>query len=250
MARSVSMQSSPPTAGVTKAVILAAGRGTRMGVQTESLPKPMLPVRGKPLIQHIVENLSTAGIKRILIVVGYHGQALVQHFEKGPWDVTFAWQDPVNGTGSAALLGADFAGDDSFLLTFGDILCESDEYTRCKQVMAEYPETAAVIGVKQVDDPWQGAAVYEQQGRIERIIEKPPRGTSTTRWNSAGLFVLSRAIFPYLKKLPLSIRNEYEITTAFDMMLQDHLELRIAPVLGGWRDVGRPEDLEFVNRES
>lgn len=214
-----------------------------MGDITREVPKPMLPVRGRPLLEHILEKLAAAHVRRFLVVVGYRSETIKRHFAKSPLSVEFCIQDPVDGTGSAARLARSFAGNHPFLLTYGDILCDSAEYTRCSEVLGEDAEVAAVIAVKFVDDPWQGAAVYEKQGRIERIVEKPPKGTSTTRWNSAGLYAFRPVIFDYLARLQLSPRNEYELTSAFARMLEDGLHLRISPVHGRWRDVGRPEDL-------
>ncbi len=104
-----------------------------------------------------------------------------------------------------------------------------------------------MLAVKAVDDPWQGAAVYVDRGRITQIIEKPPQGTSKTPWNSAGFYCFRPEIFKYLAALKPSIRNEYELTSAIDAMLADGLLLRISPIEGDWRDVGRPEDLAAVN---
>ena len=227
------------------AIILAAGRGTRMGGLTEAIPKPMLLVEGRPMLEHILERLTTAGIRRFLIVVGYHHEAIQSHFQSSSFDIEFRLQQPVNGTGSAALLARDFTGAAPFLLTFGDILCRPEEYTRAIQTLSD--DTQAVLAVKAVDDPWQGAAVYENSLRITRIIEKPPKGTSTTPWNSAGFYCFRASIFNYLAKLKPSIRNEYELTSAIDSMLADGLTLKISPIEGEWRDVGRPEDLDAVN---
>ena len=151
----------------------------------------------------------------------------------------------MNGTGSAALLAREFGDDNPFLLTFGDILCSPDEYTRAINAMDA--DTQGVLAVKAVDDPWQGAAVYEDGGRITRIIEKPPKGTSTTPWNSAGFYCFRPAVFTYLAELKPTVRNEYELTSAIDAMLAADLLLKISPIEGEWRDVGRPEDLDAVN---
>jgi len=232
---------------IESAVLLAAGRGTRMGAITQEIPKPMLPVHGKPLLEHIMERLAEAGIERFLVVVGFQGDLIKRHFTKWQFPVEFAVQEPVNGTGRAASLAKQFAGHESFLLSFGDCLCNSAEYVRIRSILSENPATAAVLAAKDIEDPWQGAAIYEEGGRISRIIEKPPKGTSTTRWGSAGFYGFRPVIFDYLDKLTPSVRNEYEITSAFEMMLADGLELRISPVEGDWRDVGRPEDLAAVN---
>lgn len=232
------------------AIVLAAGRGTRMGAITSEMPKPMLPVRGRPMLEHVLEGLAEAGVEKFLVVVGYHREIIEEHFRHWRLPVEFRVQEPVDGTGSAARLGREFAGDSPFLLTFGDILCGPQAYTACGRVLDECPATVAALGVKDVDDPWRGAAVYVEEGTVRRIVEKPPIGTSTTRWNSAGLYALRPIAFPYLDRLQPSSRNEYELTSIFEMMLQDGLELRISAIEGAWRDVGRPEDLKALNGDS
>jgi dTDP-glucose pyrophosphorylase len=147
------------------------------------------------------------------------------------------------------LLAKEFVAGKPFLLTYGDILVAPDEYRRCISVLSENPDCAAVVAVKRVDDPWQGAAVYEANGRISRIIEKPPKGSSRTPWNSAGFYAFRPALFDYLRRIQPSARNEYELTSALELMLTEGRELRISEVAGAWRDVGRPEDLEAVNRQ-
>ncbi len=218
-----------------------------MGSITEDIPKPMLPINGKPMLEHIIHRLSQAGVKKFLVIVGYRGEIIKKHFQNSPYKIKFKTQDTVNGTASAALLAEDFIGKKPWLLTYGDILCDPAEYTRCISVLDRHPATSAVIAVKQVDDPWQGAAVYEVAGVISKIVEKPPQGTSLTRWNSAGFYLFQRVIFNYLHRVQPSPRGEYELTSALDMMLADRLELRISSIEGTWRDVGRPEDLEAVN---
>ena len=232
---------------IERAVLLAAGRGTRMGAITQEIPKPMLHVRGKPMMEHIMDRLAEAGIQKFLIVIGHQGKLIEKHFAQWRLPVEFVVQEPVTGTGSAAMLAKQFAADTPFLLTFGDCLCDSAEYLRMRGILEDHSNTAAVLAAKDIDDPWQGAAIYEESGRITRIIEKPPKGTSTTRWGSAGFYGFRPVIFNYLARLTPSVRNEYEITSAFEMMLSDGLELRISPVVGDWRDIGRPEDLAAVN---
>lgn len=231
-----------------KAVILAAGRGTRMGDMTSEIPKPMLLVHGRPILEHVLEGLSSAGVERFLVVVGYRREAIEEHFRRRCFDIQFRVQARVDGTGSAARLARDFAGSDPFFLTFGDILCTPPDYVRCERTLFDHAATRAVLGVKDVEDPWRGAAVYVDEGVVRKIIEKPPPGTSTTRWNSAGLYAMQPVVFPYLERLEPSARGEYELTSIFDMMLADGLELRISPIEGEWRDIGYPDDLRAVNR--
>jgi UDP-N-acetylglucosamine diphosphorylase / glucose-1-phosphate thymidylyltransferase / UDP-N-acetylgalactosamine diphosphorylase / glucosamine-1-phosphate N-acetyltransferase / galactosamine-1-phosphate N-acetyltransferase len=231
---------------VNKAIVLAAGKGTRMGDLTQDVPKPMLPLAGKPMIEHILDRLQTAGISEALIVTGYRAEVIEDHLCSYPLRIQFARQTHINGTGSAALLGREFAGSDPFLLTFGDIICEPADYEGLADMLERDTEAAAVLGVKWADDPWQGAAVYEDGGVVSRIIEKPPRGTSTTHWNSAGLYSFRPVVFDYLSRLQPSSRGEYELTTAIAEMIEDGRRLLRYGVAGEWRDVGRPEDLAIA----
>ena len=231
---------------IRRAVILAAGRGTRMGTMTQEIPKPMLPIGDKPMLEHIVDRLESAGLEKFLIVVGYGAKQIQKHFKGYEDKIEFAKQDPVNGTATAALLAKEFAGSDAFLLTYGDILCDPSAYRRAIELLLNKPASAAIVAVKEVDDPWQGAAVYELAGRITRIVEKPPQGTSVTRWNSAGFYIFKPGVFRYLERVQPSARDEFELTSAIEMMVKDRLELHISPITGTWRDVGRPEDLELA----
>lgn len=233
---------------IQRAVVLAAGRGTRMGEMTAETPKPMLPVHGRPLLEHVLDGLASAGVEEFLIVVGYRREAIEEHFRAWRLPLAFRVQEPVDGTGSAARLGRDFAGNEPFLLTFGDILCDPAAYVRCGAVLAENPAAVAVLGVKDIDDPWRGAAVYVENGKVVKVVEKPPQGTSTTRWGSAGLYALRPPAFSYLDRLEPSPRGEYELTSIFEMMLADHLDVRMAAVEGEWRDIGRPEDLLAISK--
>jgi NDP-sugar pyrophosphorylase family protein len=222
-----------------------------MGGMTSEMPKPMLPVQGRPMLEHVLVSLAAAGVERFLLIVGFRREMVEAHCRT--WSrasglsLEFKTQHPIDGTGSAARLARDYAAGEAFLLTFGDILCDPGAYARCAQEIEEHPAAGAVLGVKEVDDPWRGAAVYATDGKVTRVVEKPPRGASTTHWNSAGLYAMRPAVFPYLDRLQPSSRHEYELTSIFEMMLNDNVELRISPIEGPWRDVGFPEDLAAAN---
>src|SRR3954465_13042838 len=110
---------------MNKAVLLAAGRGTRMRDLTQELPKPMLEVRGKPVLQHIVEGLRDTGLTNLLIVVGWRAEVVRNYFGDGSkFDVRISYETQVvqDGTGRVVALAQEFAGSDPFLLGYGDIL--------------------------------------------------------------------------------------------------------------------------------
>ena len=228
---------------MTKAVVLAAGKGTRMGALTAELPKPMLVVSGKPLLEHVLERLRKAGIVDVFVVTGFRAETIERYFAGYPMRLVFGRQEAINGTAKAALLAREFVADDSFLLTYGDILVSAGEYLGIGAQLGADHETSGVLAVKRVDDPWQGAAVYEENGRVKRIVEKPVRGTSSTNWNSAGLYAFRASIFDALAEVTPSARGEYELASGIERQLAAGLRVEMYEIKGPWSDVGRPEDL-------
>ncbi|HZO52815.1 MAG TPA: sugar phosphate nucleotidyltransferase, partial [Bryobacteraceae bacterium] len=122
-------------------------------------------------------------------------------------------------------------------------LTEAADYRAMAAMLEADAEAQAVLAAKWVDDPWQGAAIYERDGVVERVIEKPARGTSTTHWNSAGTYMFRASIFDELVRIPRSVRGEYELTTAIQQLLAAGSRVLLHGLAGVWRDVGRPEDL-------
>src|SRR5258705_1425883 len=118
-------------ARIDKAVLLAAGRGTRMRELTTDLPKPMLEVRGKPVLQHIVEGLRDAGVRGFLVIVGYRADAVQNFFGDGSLyniEIQYATQAVQDGTGRVVDLARNFADDSPFVLNYGDILVDPANY--------------------------------------------------------------------------------------------------------------------------
>jgi len=208
----------------------------------------MVPIGGKPLLEHILDRLRTAGIEAAFIVTGYKAEMIEQHLAAYPMPITFRRQKTIDGTARATLLAREWVGQDSFLMTYADTLTEPENYRAMISMIENAPQAAAVVAGGWVDDPWQGAAVYVESGRVVRIIEKPPPGTSTTHWNSAGFYTFRADVFEEIVRVPKSPRGEYELTSALAQMIEAGRTLLLHAVEGGWRDVGRPEDLPVAER--
>jgi UDP-N-acetylglucosamine diphosphorylase / glucose-1-phosphate thymidylyltransferase / UDP-N-acetylgalactosamine diphosphorylase / glucosamine-1-phosphate N-acetyltransferase / galactosamine-1-phosphate N-acetyltransferase len=234
------------SADVGDALVLAAGRGTRMKGLTEDLPKPMLRVAGRPLLEHIVVALRNAGIGRFVVVTGYHAERIERHFGDGGRlgvEIVYRRQEVQDGTARALLLGRDSIADRPFLLAWGDILAEPANYPALLATFRER-QPSGLLSVNWVEDPWRGGAVYvDGDHRIERIVEKPPPGTAETHWNNAGIAVFRSVVFDYAAAVKPSPRGEYEIPDAISEMLADGLALYAFPLRGFWSDIGTPEDL-------
>jgi dTDP-glucose pyrophosphorylase len=235
--------------GIDKAVLLAAGRGTRMRELTADLPKPMIKVREKPILLHIVEGLQTAGIKNFLIIVGYHGDTVRDYFGDGTCfglRIKYATQMVQDGTGRVVDLARDFVGDSPFILSYGDILVDPDNYKK----IVDLPDTAeAVITVKRGEDVSKGGAVFlNEQFELIDLREKSQPGELTSQWYNAGLYAFRPSIFDFTSKLKPSRRGEYELTDAIRDLALSGKKVKAVELTGEWADVRDPEILARLNQ--
>jgi len=234
-----------------KAVILAAGKGTRMKHLTASKPKPMVEICGKPMLEHLLMALRDSGIREFILVTGYFAEQVESYFLNGEAlgiQIHYVRQQVQNGTGAAFHLAKALVGEEAFFAGYGDILTSLDNYPRLTGEFQRQP-CDALLSLYWVEDPYRGAAVYiDQENFITDIIEKPPAGTSTSHWNNAGLMVFSPVLFQYTSNLKPSLRGEYEITDAIKAMIVDKRQLRGFKLEGFWSDVGRTEDIETATR--
>src|SRR5438309_9768635 len=198
---------------ISKAILLAAGRGTRMRELTAELPKPMIKVRGKPILLHIVEGLQAAGIKNFLIIVGYHGDAIRDYFGDGTCfalQIRYATQVVQDGTGRVVDLARDFVGQSPFILSYGDILVDPVNY---KSLVDLADDIEAIVSVKQNEDVSKGGAVFvNERMEVTDIREKPQPGETTRRWYNAGVYALRPSILGWTATLRLSPRGESVLT--------------------------------------
>jgi dTDP-glucose pyrophosphorylase len=234
---------------ITKAVLLAAGRGTRMRELTQELPKPMLQVRGEPVLQHIIKGLRDAGLTDFLIIVGWHAEVVRDFFDDGAKlgvRVDYATQVVQDGTGKVVELARDFAGLDPFVLSYGDILVAPENYPR---ICAALAGAEAVVSVKRNEDVTQGGAVFVNE-RFELIDlrEKPKPGEPTSPWYNAGIYAFRPSIFEFIAKLERSPRGEFELTDAIRNLALAGNKVQALELAGDWADVRDPEILAQLNR--
>ncbi|MDP2984844.1 MAG: nucleotidyltransferase family protein [Candidatus Latescibacter sp.] len=233
-----------------KAVILAAGKGTRMKEITKEIPKPMVLIHGKPMLEHIIDFIMSAGITDFGIVVGYKQSVVQDYFGDGSSrgiSITYIEQDVQNGTGAALHLARNYAGAEPFFFTFGDVITPRENYIGMIEYFYRF-SCYCLLGLNKVDDPYRGAAVYiDENCTINRMVEKPPLGTSTTDLTNAGIMILGKDIFKYTSRLCLSPRREYELTDIFGMITADGNILKGYILSGYWKDVGTAMDLEAAN---
>jgi UDP-N-acetylglucosamine diphosphorylase / glucose-1-phosphate thymidylyltransferase / UDP-N-acetylgalactosamine diphosphorylase / glucosamine-1-phosphate N-acetyltransferase / galactosamine-1-phosphate N-acetyltransferase len=233
---------------IDKAVVLAAGRGTRMREMTAAVPKPMLEVRGKPVLQHIVEGLRDAGVRELLIVVGYRADAVLNFFGDGSRykiQMQYATQVVRDGTGRVVDLARNFASDSPFVLSYGDILVDPANY---KRIVELADDSEAIITVKRGEDVTKGGAVFlNEQMELVDLREKSKPGELMSPWYNAGLYAFRPSIFEFTAKLKPSPRGEYELTDAIRELAQSGRKVKALELAGEWADVRDPKVLAILN---
>lgn len=259
---------------IKKAIIPAAGLGTRFLPATKAMPKEMLPILDKPTIQYIIEEAARAGIEDIIIVTGRHKRAIEDHFdsqkelemvlkEKGKSEllekvqystelanIFYVRQKEQKGLGHAISSARQFIGNEPFAVLLGDDIVES-EVPAVKQLIDVYEETGhSVIGVQEVSeadthrygiiDP---LTKNGRQYEVKKFVEKPAQGTAPSNLAIMGRYVLTPEIFDYLKTQKEGAGNEIQLTDAIERMNNDN-QVYAYDFEGERYDVG--EKLGFV----
>lgn len=220
-----------------QAVILAAGKGTRMRPLTYDVPKSMLSVKGRPLLEYIIDAVPE-NVSEIIIVVNYLGDQIQNHFNgeyKGK-KIKYVRHDELDGTGGAVKCAKDLIKD-RFLVLNGDDLClKSDIEKLCK-------EDIAVLGWEVEDPRKYGVIKTDEEGNLEDIIEKPD--SFDFKLINTGAMVLNKDFFNY--DLVRITETEFGLPQTLAKMADEH-KIKVIPATE-WMSVGSPEDLEKAQIE-
>jgi len=233
-----------------KAVVLAAGEGSRIWPLAEHRPKHLLPVSGKPILSHILLALAENGIRDILVVVGFKSDLIRSSLGDGSrygLHIEYLDQKRWTGTASALMTAYERMGKERFLAIYGDLLVNT---STIQTVIEKAEDTARVIGVVRLPKPSEYGIVKLQADRVVRILEKPERGLSAG-WVNTGIYVLDEAVFEAIQKTKASKRREYELTSSLQQIIDDGKELKAAIITRtDWMDIGRPWDLLEANERA
>ena len=244
------------TQTITKAIVPAAGLGTRLLPATKSQPKEMLPVGRKPVVQYVVEELQGAGMRQILMVTGRRKRAIEDHFDSDPQlalaleqagneallaDLAYlesksrffyTRQSTPKGLGHAVSLGADFVGGDDCVVALGDSLIAAEDPAAPLQAMMKayhHLGAAAIVAVEKV--PLEESFRYGivsingvepppgEPVIVTDIVEKPPLGTAPTTMAVAARYVFGPAIFEALNRTLPDKRGEIQLTDAIKLLI-------------------------------
>jgi UTP--glucose-1-phosphate uridylyltransferase len=267
---------------VRKAIIPAAGLGTRFLPMTKSIPKEMLPVVDKPVIQYVVEECVNSGIEEILIVIGRGKRAIEEHFGRSPEferelaergkpelsaeirrisemaNIHYVWQNEPKGLGDAVLCGQAFCGNEPFALLLGDTIVDSNDPARpvLKQLIEIHDEQdASVVALEEVPDEKVsrygiagGSEIRDGVIKVDQLIEKPTLDEAPSNLAIASRYLLCPEIFSYLADTPRGKNNEIQLTDAMCAMLAEY-PMHGLRFWGKRHDIGNKLDFIKTNIE-
>ncbi|KHF33075.1 UTP--glucose-1-phosphate uridylyltransferase [Paenibacillus sp. P1XP2] len=255
---------------IRKAIIPAAGFGTRFLPATKAIPKEMLPIIDKPTIQFIIEEAATSGIEEILVVTGKGKKVIEDHFDfaheleyyleqkgkfedlrkvrefMGKADIHYIRQSERKGLGHAISVGRKFVGDEPFAVMLGDTFFEA-EPPALKQLIKGFERfQTSILGVQTVAaDKVSSYGIADAKPLIEsfayvnRLVEKPPVGTTPSRLAIVGRYILTPSIFHVLENQAPGVGGEIQLTDALNRLLAKEA-LYTCEIDGRWHDVGDP----------
>lgn len=228
-----------------RAVIPAAGFGTRLKPHTFSLPKVLLNVGGKPILGHIIEKLLEEKIFKATFVVGYLGEKIIEYVEKHfpELQADFIEQKEMLGLGQAIHLAAPTFDDEEVFIILGDTIFDVNLH----QV---FTKKQTSLGVKEVDDPSRFGVAVCKNGTVSKLIEKPKEPVS--KLALVGLYYITNAkllgeCLDELIKKNIRTKDEYQLTDALQLMIEKGEHISTFPV-EGWYDCGKPETLLSTNK--
>jgi glucose-1-phosphate thymidylyltransferase len=232
-------------------VILAAGKGTRLQPFSERYPKPILPILGKPLLQHQIECLRDLGVTRVIVVIGHLGFEIVRALGDGRdlgVEIEFVDQGPTLGI-AHAVSKLEGLVDRPFMLFLGDIFFLHDDLSRMVAMLGP-DDVHGVLAVKEepsIEAIRRNFVVLEDaDGFVKRVIEKPQYPPS--RLKGCGLYLFDPRFFDAVRRTPrTAMRDEYEITDAIQIFLDDGHRVRAARVIRDDLNLSYPADLLDIN---
>ena len=231
-----------------KGIILHGGHGTRLRPLTHTGPKQLLPIANKPMSQYGIESIRDAGITEIAIIIGGIGMNKVKEYygDGTKFGLKFSYieQDMPRGISHAVSLCENFVGNEKFVVFLGDNILKDNISNYIKEF--EQSDAEASLVLCEVDNPSRFGIADVKDEKIVKIVEKPQNPSSNLA--VIGVYLLKPSIFPIIKNLKPSWRNELEITDALQMLLDENAKIIYNTVSENWKDTGTPEDIIQANK--
>jgi len=214
-------------------------------------PKHLLPIAGRPIISFILKAIAESRIKEVWVVVGFKGELIQDALGDGAnygINIEYLRQPRWTGTASALRIARDAVGTDPFLAIYGDLWANASSIGG---VVEKARECSRVMGVVQMPNPSDYGVIELKGDRVAKIQEKPSTRNTAEAWVNTGIYVLDEEVFQAIDETSRSKRNEYELTTSLQRLLDHGQEIKAATIdREDWMDVGRPWDLLEANERT
>jgi glucose-1-phosphate thymidylyltransferase long form len=234
-----------------KGVIPAAGRGTRLEPVTLAIPKELLIVGDKAIIEYVIEAMKSVGVTDISIVVGWRKHAILDYLGSGERlgvKLTYVVQDNRTGLAKAVLTAEHVIGEEPFLVILGDNFFYPQAFL--KEILAFHiaKKADATIGVAEIEDTTRHGIIRPgPDNRILDMVEKPQPKDAPSNLGIIGVYLFSSSIFKAIKKIKPGVNNEYQLTDAIKMMIDTGSQVYYSKINGTHIDIGTLNDLKKAN---
>ncbi len=222
-----------------QAVIMAGGQGTRLRPLTENLPKPMLPVGDRPLMERVVEQLRQAGIRQVNVTTHYLGEKIREHFGDGSrFGIRLNYVTEEQPLGTAGALGLMETPEEPLLVINGDILTK----VNFRAMLDYHKENRALLtmAVRRYDFNLPYGVVESEGALVKKVVEKPVIGFFV----NAGIYLLEPAVYRYIPR-----GERFDMTDLIDHLLADDQRVASFPIVEYWLDIGQPVDYQQAQED-
>lgn len=235
-----------------KGLIPAAGRGTRLEPITLAIPKELLMIGDKAVIEHVIDAMKLVGIRDIVIVVGWKKHAILDYLGSGERlgvRLTYVVQDKNDGLAKAVAAGEHVIGRGSFMVVLGDNFFYPKSFLKDILDFHNSIDADATIGVAEVEDPTRHGMIKPgEDNRIMDIVEKPLPEKSPSNLGCMGVYIFKPVIFDAIKKTKPGLKNEYQLTDSIKILIDEGYRVYYRKIEGKHIDVGTIEDFRKANR--
>ncbi len=227
-----------------KAVVMAGGFGTRIQPLTNSVPKPMLPIMNRPMMEHTIVSLRDLGIKEFIVLLYFKPDVIKEYFQDGSaWgiNITYVVPDDDYGTAGAVKKAQEYIADENFIIISGDLVTDFD----FQQIFDYHKEknSKLTITLTSVENPLEfGVVIANEEGKIEKFLEKPSWGEVFSDTINTGIYIIEPEILEYIPK-----NENFDFAKdLFPLLMRQGIDLMAGYAAGYWRDVGNPESYRDV----
>ena len=234
-----------------KGIIPAAGRGTRLEPITLAIPKELLMVGDKAIIEYVIDAMKQINVTNITIVVGWRKNAILDYLGSGERlgvNLTYVVQDKRDGLAKAVYAGKYINHDEPFLVVLGDNFFYPKTFLKDISEFHKNKNADATIGVTEIEDPTRhGIIKTGEDNKIIDLVEKPNKADAPSKLGCIGIYIFNSEIFKAIEKTKPGVNNEYQLTDAIKILVEQNKKVYYKEIKGTHIDIGTPSDLKKAN---